>query len=201
MKINEAGFWENNTAEGHEHDEGLAKVIVKFLQVNDADDVIDMGCGDGYYTNYINNFDIPCIAVDGNPHTANLVGRGVFILDLSKKVTIGKFSWVLSLEVGEHIPSDREAVFLENLNYHAIDGLILSWAVRGQGGDGHINCLDNWEVIEKIEALGFEMDIESTVNMRLACADYPTPCYWFKDTLMVFRRPERCRFGFASSES
>ena len=41
---------------------------------------------------------------------------------------------VMSLEVGEHIPADYEAIFLDNLARHAKEGVLLSWARPNQGG-------------------------------------------------------------------
>jgi hypothetical protein len=46
---------------------------------------------------------------------------------------------IISLEVAEHIPEKYEAVYLDNIFRHAKEGIILSWAVPGQGGLSHIN--------------------------------------------------------------
>ena len=188
MKINERGFWENDTAEGHGHDEGLARSLLGFFQVEGANDVIDMGCGDGFYTRYLTDGGVYCMGVDGNPNTEELAGSHCYSVDLSKEQYLGVFDWVLSLEVGEHIPVEYEKQFLENLHRHNLEGIVLSWAVRGQGGDGHVNCLDNWEVINKLGDMGYAIDLKSTEELRSRCAEYPHTGWWFRNTLMVFRR-------------
>ncbi|KAK7004434.1 hypothetical protein BgiMline_005954, partial [Biomphalaria glabrata] len=53
----------------------------------------------------------------------------VKFLDLtSPQYDVPIFDWVLSIEVGEHIPPQYEDTYLDNLARHAREGLILSWA-------------------------------------------------------------------------
>lgn len=200
MKINSRGYWENPTAEGHGHDEGLAKALVEFLEDN-RDGIMtiwDVGCGDGYYTKYINEYgNFLCFGLDGNPNTESIAGEDCEIVDLSLPINFPSKSWVLCLEVGEHIPAEYEQTFLQNLDRLNRDGIILSWAIRGQGGDGHVNCLDNWEVIERMVNMGYHIDMSDTNRLRNKCAKYPETGWWFRNTLMVFRRNiiETCSQG------
>lgn len=208
MQINSRGYWENETAEGHEHDEGLAKALVEFLKKQSKTRpvllVMDVGCGDGFYTNYINqnsNNEIMCWGIDGNPNTVKLAGSTTSIADLTKPLSWHVSDWVLCLEVGEHIPSTFEATFLQNLDKLNRYGIILSWAIPGQGGDGHVNCQNNQDIINKMEALGFVFRVEETKDLREQCGTYPNPCYWFRDTLMVFRRVGMvCSRGYDMAE-
>lgn len=190
MKISETGFWENETAEGHGHDAGLAEAIAKFLVDEDAIEVFDFGCGTGYYSIKLKEAGITPLAVDGNPFTEQLVGNGilVYVKDLTKPIKLLPADWVISLEVGEHIPAVFEDNFINNLHNHNRYGMIVSWAVPGQGGDGHVNCKTNAEVMTKICAKGYDIDAFATQKLRDSAAAFPTPCYWFKDTLMVFRK-------------
>ena len=49
--------------------------------------------------------------------------------DLSRAQTLGaRADWVVSLEVGEHIPPSGEAAFLANIRAHARVGAVLSWS-------------------------------------------------------------------------
>lgn len=189
MKISSRGYWENPTAEGHGTDMKLALAVGKFFKDNNVHTVLDAGCGTGFYSQYLSKgMGIGTLAVDGNPNTFQLTDGLGRTVDLSKPQDLGLFDWVLCLEVGEHIPLEYEKIFLENLDRHNNCGIVLSWAIRGQGGDGHVNCLDNWEVIEKVERLGYQMDMESTVKLRQSCAEYPNTGWWFRNTLMVFRK-------------
>jgi 2-polyprenyl-3-methyl-5-hydroxy-6-metoxy-1,4-benzoquinol methylase len=66
--------------------------------------------------------------------------NAVKFMDLSSRKWLGhQFDWILSLEVGEHIPHQLEDVFIGNLVRHAKKGIILSWAVPGQEGHHHVN--------------------------------------------------------------
>lgn len=194
MKINERGYWENDTPEGHEHDEGLSKALVDFFKKEKAETVIDIGCGTGYYTRNLIANGIHATGVDGNPNTPIISYGTGKVADFTTKQDLGRYDWVLCLEVGEHISQEFEKIFLDNLDRHNINGIVLSWAVRGQNGDGHINCLDNIEVIQKMEhlhseiAIDYYCDLVATNELRDLCAKYPNPGWWFRNTLMIFRR-------------
>lgn len=198
MKINPRGYWENETSEGHGHDSKLASAIYDYLQEEEMKDifdftVIDIGCGDGYYTNYLLEKGIHCYGYDGNPNTEIITNGVCKVADFSQTVYLGNYDWVLSLEVGEHIPEEYESIFLDNLSYHAWEGIILSWAVPGQGGDGHVNCRDNEYIIKQMEDRNFKYAELDTEFLRLNATPYPDTGYWFKDTLMVFRYNKESR--------
>jgi hypothetical protein len=63
----------------------------------------------------------------------------------------------------------------------------MSWAIKGQGGDGHINELDNDEVISKIIAKGMTYLVDETISVRNTITENEF-CWWFKNTLLVFAR-------------
>jgi tryptophanyl-tRNA synthetase len=92
-----------------------------------------------------------------------------------------KFDCVLSLEVGEHIPKEYESVFIDNVCSHTNNLLIISWAVVGQGGDGHINCQNNEYVINQIESRGLLYNPLKSKELRESAT-----IGWFKNTIMVF---------------
>jgi methyltransferase family protein len=188
MKINEHGFWENSTSEGHEHDEGLAQALLEFFHKEGVESVVDFGCGDGYYTKFLNANKVCTLGFDGNPNTPQLTDGQGYVLDLTHRHSFGSLDWVLSLEVGEHIPAEYEKTFIENLDKHNKYGIILSWAIKGQGGDGHVNCKDNHEVIDTICSLGYDFSEQNTTWLRSKCATFPHPGWWFRNTLMVFRK-------------
>ena len=104
--------------------------------------VLDMGAGYGQYLRCLrHNASVSRTeGYDGQHGIAALSGGWVTQLDLSKPVVLGEFNWVMSIEVGEHIPHQFENSFILNLVTHAAKGLVLSWAHVGQWGIGHINC-------------------------------------------------------------
>ncbi|XP_063589708.1 uncharacterized protein LOC134766710 [Penaeus indicus] len=110
-------------------------------------------------------------------------------LNLADPVDLGRrFDWVMSIEVGEHISAKSEEVFLDNLVKHACKGVVLSWAVPGQGGHNHVNTRPNDYLKSKMADRGLVADDEAEKRIRGA-----VDTEWFKNTLMVFRFPEeRC---------
>jgi hypothetical protein len=94
-----------------------------------------------------------------------------------------QWDWVLSLEVGEHIPNEFEAIFLDNIARHAVEGVVLSWAVPGQEGHYHVNNHDNDYVIDRMAKLGFKYNDTLSNDFR-ATAVLPH----FHNTIMVFMR-------------
>ncbi|XP_042858290.1 uncharacterized protein LOC122244448 [Penaeus japonicus] len=110
-------------------------------------------------------------------------------LDLADPVDLQRrFDWVMSIEVGEHIPAKAEDVFMDNLVTHACKGVVLSWAVPGQGGHNHVNTRSNDYIKSKMADKGLVADEDSQNRIRQA-----VNISWFKDTIMVFRFPkERC---------
>ena len=85
--------------------------------------------------------------------------------------------------MGEHLPQRHEASFIENLHRHNVRGMVLSWAIRGQGGTGHVNEQDNDYVKAQVCAKGYVNDVGAERELREA-ALFP----YFKQTVMVFRR-------------
>ena len=94
-------------------------------------------------------------------------GKMSKVLDLSEPIKFDTpFSWVMSLEVGEHLPKKFEDIFINNLHNNNEKGIVLSWAVKGQGGDGHFNEQNNDYIKSKICNLGYINDIETEKNLR-----------------------------------
>ncbi|XP_069194699.1 uncharacterized protein [Procambarus clarkii] len=108
--------------------------------------------------------------------------------DLSSAATLGgPFDWVMSLEVGEHIPESGEKNFLDNLVKHACVGVVVSWAVPGQEGHSHVNCRSNDYVRREMATRGLESDKNAERNLRSMVGHL----FYFRNTLMVFRFPKK----------
>ena len=187
MKISPTGVWLNAGTHHHRFDAGLAAAIVEYLQARGGD-VLDAGCGDGAYVRALRAAGILCDGYDGNPNTPALTGDICGVLDFALPVhLLASYSWILCLEVGEHIPPELEPVFIHNLHIHNSRGVILSWAVPGQGGVGHFNERDNEYVKGAFGRLGYTNNLQAESEMRAAVTD---TCFWFRDTLMVFEREQ-----------
>lgn len=182
--INKNGFWESTDSSGHLYDEPLSDAIVKVLKNGKAANIIDLGCGMGSYVKALREQGFECDGFDGNPNTVILTNGIGKVLDFSIRFDLHKkYDWVLSLEVGEHIPREFEKIFLDNIVNHARNGIILSWGIPGQKGDGHVNCKTNSYIIQQMKKRGWKYDRKSVKKLRNEAT-----FGWFKNTIMVFRK-------------
>lgn len=185
MNIKENGIWEGlEIAHHHHHDSGLAISLTEFFKNENIKSVADFGCGMGTYVKTLQENNINASGFDGNPNTPQLTNNLCSVLDLSLPIQFNEiFDWVMSLEVGEHLPPKFEDIYMNNLHNNNKYGIILSWALKGQGGDGHVNEQNNDYIKTKMCNLGYVNDIDSENKIRNA-----SRIWWFKNTVMVFRK-------------
>jgi len=185
MSINKNGYWQGLEASSmHKYDSPLGDALVNFIKNENINTIIDFGCGMGTYVKNFRKNNINAFGVDGNPKTPELTNNICKVLDLSVPLQFDNiFDWVMSLEVGEHLPKKFENIFINNLHNNNRYGIILSWAIKGQGGHGHFNEQNNDYIKTKICNLGYINDIESENVLR-----EKSTLSWFKNTIMVFRK-------------
>ena len=123
-------------------------------------------------------------AYDGAPFAEATSEGRVKYLDLTlKQYGLPLYDWVVSLEVAEHIPQQHESTFIDNIVRHAREGVVLSWAVPGQGGYSHVNNRSFKYVKELLEGLGFKHDPEWSGKLKGAAT-----LAWLKGNTNVYRR-------------
>jgi cyclopropane fatty-acyl-phospholipid synthase-like methyltransferase len=185
MSIHANGYWEGLEASSqHVYDSKLGDSLTNFFLTEKVKSVVDLGCGMGNYVKTFRLNNINAIGFDGNPNTPELTNNLCKILDLSiPKQFDEPFDWVMSLEVGEHLPPQFEDIFIHNLHNNNKSGIVLSWAIKGQGGHGHFNEQNNDYIKSKICDLGYINDIEIENKLR-----EDSTLRWFKNTIMVFRK-------------
>ena len=121
---------------------------------------------------------------DGAPYTQETTNNNVKFLDLSVPIYhLDRYDWIISLEVGEHIPEKYENIFIDNLVRHSRDGIILSWAAVGQGGHSHVNTRDFSYVKAKMEEKGYSFDEPNSIMLKNAAT-----FGWFKNNINVYKR-------------
>lgn len=147
--------------------------------------VVDLGCGLGQYRAPAKACGLSWRGFDGSPAIEEVTGGRVRWADLTVPIDVGGADWVLSLEVGEHLPSRLALVYVDNLARHARRGVVMSWATPGQVGMGHINNQPNEVVYAALAERGLALDVARTAAVR-AASTVP----WFQGTAMVFRRGE-----------
>lgn len=185
----QTGIWTVNTGPSstiahantlHKFDPGLSSALSEFLE--DQKEIVDFGCGNADYSRILIEKGKKVDCFDGNPNTPEMTKGLGKVLDLSQDFDLGKkYECVISLEVGEHIPKEREQIFLNNLDKHCGQCIILSWALPGQGGDGHFNEQPNEYIIEEMKKRNYNYWKEASDYFRGSVS-----LWWFKKTIMVF---------------
>ena len=197
-RIDDHGFWHGEGADQqHAYDPGLGEGLATFFSKEGARrenegskikrrlQVIDFGCGRGEYIKKLNKDaeNVEAVGVDGNPATPALTDGAGQVADLATELDLGVRDWVMSIEVAEHLPPQFESSFLKNVHKHNREGVVLSWAVPGQGGHGHFNEQPNEYVREKFREMGYISDKGAEVFLRNS-AHFG----YLKQTIMVFRK-------------
>lgn len=187
-EISETGYWNGQTAHVHHvHSKELSNWICKFFEDKQQAIFYDMGCGLGNYLKDLKEYGYHnLLGFEGNI-PKNKVFDKIEQRDLTVPFQKSKKGHVISLEVGEHIPAEYMNVYLDNICNNCSNYLITSWAIRGQEGFGHVNCLDNLEIIPHIEKRGFEFLADDTMTVRNINLDEAP---WFKNTLLIFKKNE-----------
>lgn len=176
---NNTGGYDQEGVIWHQHSNRLLKKIMEFFPKEIP--VIDLGCGHNFYISAM----IYC-GWHNASHGLDAVDLGskyMEVLDITKPIYYtGKYN-VISLEVGEHVPSELSDMYLDNICGFGGD-IIMSWAVEGQEGIGHVNCHNNNWVISEMHKRGYKLEGNRTADLRASVAD--CHCSWFKETLMYF---------------
>lgn len=180
------GIWDLETANkhgGHKHDEGLVKKILDIYPK--CDQAADLGAGDGWYAMKLVEAGWNVDAYEGSEDMLQYgLYKNMMVIDLSLRRPIGiLYDFVLCLEVGEHIPEVREQSFLDNVAGFCANHLVLSWAVPGQGGRGHVNEKPQEYIREQVERRGFLFNGEITNCLRKAAG-----FRWFHNTVGAYGR-------------
>jgi len=192
IRIAETGFWyEQDVHLHHAYSGPLASWIIKYMR-DDLDKITyDFGCGMGYYMRRMRDAGFTRLCgFEGDPSKMCVIDN-IIKQDLTEPFLLDEKGNIIFLEVGEHIPSTFEDIVIDNVVNNCCGKLVMSWAIRGQGGDGHVNCLDNDEVIERFTRRG-AIYIEYDTNSARAVIDprkYNVAAHelpWFHTTTFVF---------------
>lgn len=180
--ISPTGAWLCDTSEPHSFDEPLATELVNIFKDAWATTILDVGCGAGGYVRYLRAAGFRVDGIDGNPRTPEFCD-GCKAVELTEGFSHLRASWVLCLEVGEHIPSIHEAKFLDDICSASEAGVVLSWFPTDGEGIGHVNPRSNEHVKQEMARRGLRYLPGFSARLRNAAT-----CWWFKHSLMVFTR-------------
>jgi hypothetical protein len=184
MPISNTGFWiDVNFEEEHAYDPSLAEGLYQFFKEQNVQKMYDFGCGPGEYVKKMRSCGIDSMGYDGNPVTSSIPNCEV--ADLTSNFQLNPVECVMCLEVGEHVPKEFETALLDTIDRHVLPGgvLVLSWAVPGQGGLGHVNCQTNEYVRTLMTKRGYSSNsaVEDSLRKRATLQ-------WFRNTILVFQK-------------
>lgn len=165
----------------HQHSNILMVEILKLFPKHIP--ISDLGCGHNWYVGVLAAFGYKAFGIDIIDINQSQLFFKRDITELWDLSNI-KPTNVISLEVGEHIPFKLSHTYLDNLCKHKGE-ILLSWAIPGQPGIGHINCQTNDWVCTEMLKRGYMIDDE--ITMRLRDAVKTCHCSWFQNTLMYFK--------------
>lgn len=192
-RISANGGWcaqtSGTNSSSHVWDQGLSKALSTFLK---GKSVASFGDGPGLYKKHLDSVGEvkSYTAYDGAPFCESTTEGRVKFLDLTApQFGMPAFDWVVSIEVGEHIPAKFEDIFLDNLARHAKEGIILSWAVPGQGGLSHVNNKALTDVVNQMKKRHFSFNSDHGKPLRDASS-----FYWLKQNIHVYRRTDPSTF-------
>ena len=186
--ISQTGFWNfSGCAFDREHvyDQKLSDALVVLAKRLGVTKSYDFGCGPGKYVENFRKNGIEAVGFDGNPTTINF--RNCVVQDLTSTFQEPSVDFLISLEVCEHVPKKHEEALLDTFGRHLNPGgtIVISWAVVGQRGTGHINCQNNDYVIQKFVSMGYIYKDEESKTLRQNVSECAP---WFLNTTLVFQK-------------
>lgn len=178
------GAWEKSEVEGqHAFSYRLAEYVSKLLPKNEP--LYDLGCGLGTYSKYLRDVGFTNVTAVEGSDLEELFETKVEVHDLTEPIEPKNPGNVLCLEVAEHVPGEYMDILLDNISKCCDGYLVMSWAVRGQDGFGHVNCMDNYEVIGMMQDKGFAFLWGPSREARAVIEPH---CSWFKNTILIFKK-------------
>jgi SAM-dependent methyltransferase len=163
----------------------LSNWICNFLSEDKGKKIYDFGCGMGKYLDDLNkkgHYNLLGVEVEP-PFTGYQFE--IKSQNLTEFFDFGEKGAVISLEVGEHIPKQYMDTYLDNLIRHCDKFLIISWALEGQGGYGHVNELNNDKIIPIIESKGFKFLEKESLDAR---SDIEDNYWYFRNSILIFEK-------------
>lgn len=145
---------------GHYAADGGVVAVLADLLLRSNQSIADLGAGVGEYGHALLSIDgrVDWRGYDGAGNVEAFTGGFVRFVDLTIPLSLPKADWVLSLEVGEHIPPEKEGMYLRNLHAHNCRGVIGSWGAPDQRGTGHVNLRPRSYVLSRFAELGYRQD-------------------------------------------
>jgi len=162
--------------------EYIVPLLTAVLPINS---VADFGCGQGAWLSVWRKAGAAVTGVDGthvDQQHLMIDAHQFRAADLTRPIDLGRrYDLVQSLEVAEHLPSDCAPAFIDTLTHHG-QLVMFSAAVRGQGGEHHLNeqPLEYWRA--KFSERGY-LAVDC---IRPQIAGNPRIQDWYRHNIIVY---------------
>lgn len=180
--VGKTGIWTKEEDFAHAFSYYTARFISKYFEKDIP--AIDLGCGRGTYLEYLHDVGFKDLVGFEGSVLKSFDFYRIIKVDLTHPILITKGN-VISIEVFEHIPKEFEDKFVDNVVNCCRNKLVISVAVEGQPGIGHVNCRNNDYVINLFENKGFVFDKEATEEIRSTVESHVS---YLRNTLMCFEK-------------
>jgi len=187
MNGNNSGSFSNKHQQRRKSKPCDERLLAAFERIIPAEStVVDMGAGTGRYVRALRERGFLAVGIDGTPGVFDLSDGLVREVDLSVPVCFGDAAdWAISIEVGEHIPPDGVRAYVGNLCNAARHGMIVSWAIPGQRGRGHVSCRPpSWVIRAVTRRPEWYWDVDATTIAREIAGG------GWRKKLLIFRHKE-----------
>lgn len=140
LQLYSSDFFDQQSAGSRRSAERVVPIVLEFLRLQS---VVDVGCGVGAWLSVFKKNGVKrTLGIDGNyvDHRMLEIPADDFLpTDLTRPVHLDeRFDLAVSLEVGEHLPPESAAGYVESLTRLA-PVVLFSAAIPHQGGVGHLN--------------------------------------------------------------
>jgi len=163
-----------------------AHTVPELLKWISPRSVVDIGCGTGTWLREFQNCGVrDVLGIDGD-----YVDRGLLAIDpahfrpqdLTQRMTMGRrFDVAVSLEVAEHLPTERGSSFVEDLCLLA-PLVLFSAAIPGQGGTNHVN--EQWQ--SYWAALFDQRGYQAMDVLRQPLWHDPEVEFWYSQNMILY---------------
>ena len=150
------------------------------------DSALDLGCGNGYLLERLQQRGKRVLGVDGSEHAQGHADIPFQIYDLRRPFMIWNWELVISTEVAEHLPAESANILVDTIVRATRRWVYFSAARPGLGGYKHLNEQEKPYWVSKFIARGMTLDVEATDRIAADMTQL-VHTWWFAKNAMVFR--------------
>lgn len=171
--------------------DAIADALIRLL---DFSSVLDLGCGNGFLIDRLQQHGKAVHGVDGSVHALQAAPSSVrsklALADLTTPLRLGRYDLVICSEVAEHIDARHADTLVDTVCANARRSVFFTAATPGQGGHDHVNEQPHDYWTDKFRLRGFRFDEEATRLVRQDLSRVINVVWWFGKNALILRAPE-----------